>query len=155
MDKVIIEKLELLKDFQDKNPTSHVGGSIGLMLRGINLNRGLRASDLDITTDVYDEKDNDKLEPRSDGNDFDYAFVYHHGDGYYTKVDIRVNPEPSFDVVEFNGVYYNVSKERDILFWKKKYAEKGVKKHIIDLAVINGEDVPEFEDEINDDDLPF
>lgn len=153
-------KLKALKEFQDNYPTSHVGGSIGLMIRGIDLKRDLFNSDLDITIDEYDLSKNtiDAIEQRSDTNDFDYAIkkVYANGEAY-VKIDIRVCPEPSFDIIEFNGVNYNVSKLRDILFWKKKYANKGVKKHEYDLIAIETGVrplEPVVEPNTNDD-LPF
>lgn len=133
---MIKHKLETLSDFQEKYPSSHIGGSIGLMIRGIDLKRGLFSSDLDITTNAFDASKNEDWEGRSDGNDFDYALKKMHEDGHYTKIDIRVNPEPSFDIVEYEGKKYNVSKLSDILWWKKKYADKGVKKHEYDLITI-------------------
>lgn len=150
--------LNTLKTFQDKYPTSHVGGSIGLMIRGVDLKRDLYASDLDITIDEFDfKKDSEDLEDRSDNNDFDFSLKKMYDDGHYVKIDIRVTPEPSFDVVEFNGCNYNVSKLRDILFWKNKYSQKGVKKHEDDLITIKTgvrpvELIPEL---IPDDVLPF
>ena len=131
-------KLITLFEFQEKYPTSHVGGSIGLMLRGIDLGRNLSKSDLDITIDEYDFKEGDieDLDLRSDFNDFDFCLVKKSDESMYVKIDIRVSPEPSFDVIEYKGVKYNVSKLRDIIFWKKNYAEKGVQKHINDLKVI-------------------
>lgn len=131
-------KLITLFEFQEKYPTSHVGGSIGLMLRGIDLGRNLSKSDLDITIDEYDFKEGDieDLDLRSDFNDLDFCLVKKSDESMYVKIDIRVSPEPSFDVIEYKGVKYNVSKLRDIIFWKKNYAEKGVEKHINDLKVI-------------------
>lgn len=132
-------KLRALKEFQDLYPTSHVGGSIGLMIRGVDLKRDMIKSDLDITIDEYEFKADDlpNMEERSDTCDFDFSLKKCYADGQlYVKIDIRVTPEPSFDVIDFNGVNYNVSKLRDILFWKNKYARKGVKKHENDLIAI-------------------
>jgi hypothetical protein len=138
MNKLLQSKLETLKEFQTQNPTAHVGGSIGLMLRGIDLKRDLSKSDLDITIDEFDlnSSNSTDLDLRSDNNDFDYALRKNITNNYYVKIDVRINPEPSFDIVNFNGVDYNVSKLRDIIFWKTKYANKGVKKHIDDLETI-------------------
>ncbi len=149
MKQSVKNKLETLLNFQKNYPTSHVGGSIGLMIRGINLQRDLSSSDLDITIDEFDESKDNGLVSRSDYNDFDYAYRKMHKDGSYTKIDIRVNPEPSFEVIELNGQNYNVSKLRDILFWKKKYANKGVSKHEYDLETIRtgirpSENIDEF-----------
>ena len=153
-------KLETLKEFQDKYPLSHVGGSIGLMLLGINLPRDLSRSDLDITVDEsFDEADALKYyDQRSDTTDFDMNIEKKHGTGYYTKIDVRINPEPSFCQVYFNGVKYNVSLLNNILFWKRKYAAKGVQKHIDDLYFIEtGKNklTPIVVNNDSDSDLPF
>lgn len=142
-----IDQLELrfqtLRDFQEKYPTSHVGGSIGLMIHGIDLKRELHKSDLDITIDEFKlEPNQTSYEERSNGNDFDYAIKKVYGnavnpsDNIYVKIDIRITPEPSYEVVEYNGHKYNVSRVKDILFWKKKYADKCVTKHVDDLFCI-------------------
>jgi len=132
-------RLKVLRDFQQKYPESHVGGSIGLLIRGIDLKRDLGLSDLDITVPedniIVSEIDNASL--RSDGNDFEYAIMIQSNNSQYVKVDIRVCPEPSFEIVYFENDSYNVSKLKDIIFWKRKYATKGVQKHIDDLLTIN------------------
>jgi hypothetical protein len=158
MNKLLTLKLEALKEFQTLYPTSHVGGSIGLMLRGVNLKRDLTSSDLDITIDEFDiQLDNQGLEPRSDSNDFDFSLKKNHESGHYTKIDIRISTEPSFDVVKYKGVEYNVSKIRDIIFWKSKYAKKGVTKHIYDIIVMAGGNRPlvQFDNTNDNDKLPF
>lgn len=94
--------------------------------------------DLDITVDEIgkDSLLKNDYDNRSDWSDFDVCAKKEHENGFYTKIDIRVNPEPSFEIIEFEGENYNVSKKRDILFWKKKYADKGVGKHKNDLHFI-------------------
>lgn len=159
-DEILKLKFDALREFQYKYPTSHVGGSIGLMIRGIDLKRDMTKSDLDITIDEYDFKADalPNLEERSDACDFDFSLKKCYADGQlYVKMDIRVTPEPSFDVIEFNGFNYNVSKLRDILFWKKKYANKGFKKHEHDLVVIETGVRPPYTEvtETTTDDLPF
>lgn len=139
----IEEQLEFIRDFQSKYPDSHVGGSFGLFLQGVDLKRDLRISDIDITmpdelTEPLNEKESDIVE-RSDPSEFDYAYVKNLPNGYF-KIDIRISPEPSYHQVIHDGYCYNVSKQKDILFWKKKFANKGVEKHIRDLAIINGEE---------------
>lgn len=134
--KFIRLKLEFLRDFQKQHPTSHVGGSMGLFLRGIDLKRDLTYSDLDITIDEMNFEETLKYESRSGGNDFDFSLKHMFPNNYYLKFDVRINPEPSFEKVEFDGHFYNVSKLRDILFWKQKYSNKGVGKHTNDLITI-------------------
>jgi hypothetical protein len=139
MKKGIDLKLQVFRDFQLQNPTAHLGGSLGLMLRGIDLQRDLISSDLDVTIDEYEVKnlEVDRLDLTSEGNDFDFCTSkVINEEGLYVKMDLRVNPEPSFDKIEFEDFTYNVSKLRDILFWKKSYAKKGVLKHINDLVTI-------------------
>jgi hypothetical protein len=80
-------KLEFLRKFQKNHPTSHVGGSIGLMLIGIDLKRDLTKSDLDITIDDYQPSKIDELEKRSDANDFDFAYMHYREPPTHAKGD--------------------------------------------------------------------
>ena len=162
MTKSVQSKLKFLREFQQKYPTSHIGGSVGLMLHGIDLKRNLDKSDLDVTIDElnlesfftnYSKEFSEHIDISSNTSDFDGRFVVQHNatSWYnYTKVEIRINPEPSFDVIGFEGHLYNVSKLRNILFWKEKYAKNGSQKHIEDLFVIkfgtkpNSEEFLEF-----------
>ena len=153
--------LEKLREFQSAFPESHVGGSIGLMLHGIDLKRDLNKSDLDITNPcaLKFEYIKDYAESSSP-SDFDHSIrAYLKDSNVYVKMEIRINPEPSFEIKEFEGNIYNVSKVRDILYWKQKYADKGVKKHVDDLVVINGGERPLVQviadNKLDDDQLPF
>jgi len=138
MDIRIKKKLEVLRKFQEENKNCHIGGSIGLMIHGISLGRDIFNSDLDITCPEDIKVNLKEYEDVSDGNDFDYAIrSISDSDGYYTKIDVRVCPEPSFEEIEYLGFKYKVSKIIDILFWKQKYANKGVVKHTNDLIFIN------------------
>lgn len=132
-----IMRLNVIKSFQNKFPQAHVGGSIGLMLHGIDLKRDLSNSDIDMTVDDYipeiNEPSDYSYNPSS--KDFDYQYISGKKDDYI-KMDIRVNPEPGFEIINYNGINYQVSKLRDILFWKRKYAKKGIQKHIDDLKFI-------------------
>ena len=151
----MFSQLKIIQDFQQKYPTAHVGGSIGLFLHGIDLKRHLSNSDIDITIDCLELSQIDKdYESRSDSNDFDFSVKKVHDTGHYTKIDIRVNPEPMFGVINYNGFDYKVSRLKDILFWKEKYAKKGVIKHIHDLEVIKTGIRPPLISILTDD-LPF
>ena len=161
-------KLDAIIEFQKLNPNAHVGGSIGLMLRGINLHRDLTASDLDITVDEYQlqEKEGfeeyqlqekEGFEESSNVSDFDHVLLRRDG-GLYTRIDVRISPEPTFDAIEFEGQFYNVSKLRDILWWKQKYANKGIRKHMDDLETIRTGIRPKavvLVASFGDNDLPF
>ena len=167
MDKLMEVKLEHLRKFQKDNPTAHVGGSIGLMLLGVDLKRDLRCSDLDITVSEFTDEDVKKgrFDNTSNGNDFDWNLVLNDEiSHYYTKFDIRINPEPSFCTVMYNGEFYNVSLLSNIIFWKKKYALKGVDKHLrdlqtmgiyIDSSLLPIDDSGKVFNDMDFDDLPF
>lgn len=131
-------KLEMLREFQAKYPDSHVGGSVGLYLQGIDLQRDISKTDLDITVpDFIEELKGAWDENPSDASDFDYVKMHKSKDNYFCcKIEVRVCPEPSYTTVEFEGHTYNVSLLSNILFWKRKYARKGVQKHIDDLITI-------------------
>jgi len=154
----IEDYLKLVREFQHKYALSHVGGSIGLFLHGLDMKRPLNNSDIDMTlkTLLPETFDIDDSEESSNPEDFDVQLrVYPNKGGYYIKVDINVNEKSSFDVIEHGGFKYNVSKKDEILEWKRKYADKGVQKHIDDLIAIETGIRPEekIHDEI--DDLPF
>ena len=136
----IEEYLKAVKDFQDRIPNSHVGGSIGLFLHGIDLKRSLGQSDIDMTIEDYmpEKFANDKYHESSMPEDFNYKYRYNLSNCYYIKMDIRVCPEPTFEIINRNGIDYRVSKKRDILFWKDKYARKGICKHVDDMFTITG-----------------
>lgn len=51
MNGIVDLKLKVFREFQLANPTAHLGGSLGLMIRGVNVLRDLSRSDLDITVD--------------------------------------------------------------------------------------------------------
>lgn len=159
----IEDKLSILREIQDKYPMSHVGGSIGLMLYGVDLKRDISASDLDITCPfLIDYGVVDRYQDSSMVSDFDGTFnVQSKESVFYHKIELRVSPEPSFQNVMHKGFVYNVSLYRDIIFWKEKYAAKGSQKHIDDLVVIRTGVRPEKEVKASasisdtDWDLPF
>lgn len=154
------EKLKFLKDFQIEYPTSHVGGSIGLLLRGYDLKRDLGDSDIDVIVDEFDPSlyNNNGSVSEKSGDDFDYRIYHYLPNLLKIKMDIRITPEPSFDIVEYQGVEYNVSKLRDIIFWKKKYSIWSKhRQDLINIGVLPKVEYKPTESKCNliDDDLPF
>lgn len=133
-------KLGIVRQFQKRFPSCHVGGSIGLLIRGVDLKRSLAISDIDLTTNCElsfkEPVDIADVTETSNPEDFDYQFRYYHTGGIYTKVEINIAPDKGYDVIEFEGHRYNVSKLADIYFYKSAYAVKGVEKHIDDLITI-------------------
>lgn len=138
---MIDKQLRVLRSFQEKYPKSHVGGSIGLFLHGVDLKRNLIFSDLDITTPNFTEKEEQKDTFQagcSPVEDYDYRYrIDDVNSGHFFKLEIRVDDKQSdFDVIEYNGFKYNVTKKETIFKWKLKYARKGIDKHINDLFAI-------------------
>ena len=131
-------QLKILKKFQEKYPKSHVGGSIGLHMHGVDLKRNLIFSDLDIVTPEFTEKKDGIDHGCSPVEDFDYRYqIDHPQSGLFFKIEIRIDDTQSeYDIINFNGVNFNVTKKETILHWKQKYAEKGHQKHIDDLITI-------------------
>lgn len=151
---LLTEKLKFLKEFQEEWPESHIGGSMGLYLHRIILPRlenKWNSCDLDIVLPKY--KGNEYINYESSSKDFDHYF---RKDGI--KIEIRISPEPQFVVLYYNKIQYNVSKLSDILYWKNKYAQKGVDKHIQDLKYISNLGLYDFKEPKPKqiiDDLPY
>lgn len=127
--------LETAKNFQKQYPSAHIGGSLGLFLHGVYLGREMSKSDIDMTMrEKYQTTDTQDYSHRS-ANDFDYCVMI--TDEVETiKIDLRISPEPTYCIIKFEGVTYNVSLLEDILYWKKKYAIRGSEKHYKDIENI-------------------
>lgn len=160
------ERLKIIKQLQDKYPTSHVGGSIGLFLHGVDLQRDLSKSDIDMTVsekiDFTQPIDIENLEESSRPEDFDYQFRFYPNAGsVYVKIDINIRPSKKFVLIVFDGIEYRVSRIEDIIAWKHFYSMKGKGKHTDDLETIRTGIRPKEEQKqvayANDtvDDLPF
>lgn len=145
---MLSQRLDFIREFQEKYPTSHVGGSIGLMLHGVDLKRDLDKVDVDLTVQAplfLDDQAHDlqisDVEESSCPEDFEYQFRKHPAgmSGPYFKVDINILKEKESDLISHDGFIYRVSKKEDILFYKLLYALKGIEKHKNDLiTIING-----------------
>jgi hypothetical protein len=139
--KIMKERLLIIKQLQDKYPTSHLGGSIGLFLHGVDLQRDLSKSDIDMTVaqeiDFSQPINIENLEESSSPEDFDYQFRYYPNAGsVYVKIDINIRPEKKFVLIMHDGVEYRVSRIEDIIVWKHFYSMKGQGKHTDDLETI-------------------
>lgn len=139
---VIKTKLEIVRKFLSRFPDTHVGGSIGLFLHGIDLKRSYEKSDIDLVTAIplsfAEPLDIENTEDSSQTEDFEYSFrTYPKGyDFPYTKIEIAIRKFIGWDVIEYDGYKYRVSKLNDIYFFKAKYAMNGVEKHIDDFITI-------------------
>jgi hypothetical protein len=152
---LLTEKLKFLKEFQEEWPQSHIGGSLGLYLHRIILPRlenKWNNCDLDIVIPFYKNQIITN-EGETSNSDFDHYVIK---DGI--KIEIRISSEPQFVILYHNNIQYNVSKLSDILYWKNKYAQKGINKHIQDLKYLSNLGLYNFKEpniiKIIDD-LPF
>lgn len=133
-------QLKTIREFQEKYPKSHVGGSFGLFLLGYDLKRDMSESDLDLICPSFEKQQylidkNDTLEETSDSNDFDFKYRRWFGN-LYVKHDICIDSEQEFQIIERNGEKYNVSLFENIMKFKREYAAKGVFKHKADIVAI-------------------
>jgi len=150
---MMTDKLNIIKTLLEKYPDSHVGGSIGLFLHGVDLKRNLNKSDIDFTVtapiDFSQPMNIENLVEPSAPGDFEYSFrMYHSKDGAtYTKIEISINPAPIFDIIVYDGYSFRVTKKDHIIMWKKLYASKGSLKHEHDMIVINGGERPMITEE--------
>ena len=159
--------LQLMEKLQNLYPL-HFGGSTALLLYGCNLFRKIKDKgiDLDVVLPYYIKirKEDmikagipvDKVEyhgAKASGNDFDdtvaITFKTTTGTdlfdeidnlGSYLKLDIRIDPKQSYNIVKYKDMEFRLSLPETILEAKIKYALNGQKKHaddIYDLLNIN------------------
>lgn len=133
-------KLEDVKKLQTQYPLIHVGGSIGLYLHGVRLERWEDcAVDIDIIApyfvlfDSFGDENVEYMDCKKSGNDFDEVFIFNS-----TKVDCRIDPKQRYEIIEYNGFKYKVSKFETILAAKVKYAANGQDKHKEDIREMCG-----------------
>lgn len=128
----------------------HLGGSIGLMLHGIDLGRDFFSSDLDITTfspsgGVFPLKGNIDLkkgqlvqtENCQSSTDMDgscyFTDVERLNEPDSVKVEFKYDKSQDFDVITYEGLSLNVTKPHIILGWKVLFASRGSQKNREDL----------------------
>lgn len=145
-----VEKMELnlnlhvYKQLQEKHPFCFIGGSAALFLHGARLKRWQKGtrSDLDIIMPFYHPLQTDKemsiAECKNSGNDFDYTFKFESHDDF-CLIDVKIDPKQSYDVIEYGGFKYRVSKLIPILEAKLRYAPSNTKhmKDINDMVLFN------------------
>jgi hypothetical protein len=136
-DLLLIENMNLdkVRKIQEKYPIVHIGGSIGLFLHGIRLERWKNAqTDIDLISPYFilfessDDADVEYIDGDKSGNDFDENFIF---DG--VKVDLRIDPKQRYEFIEFGGFKYKVSKFETIMEAKTKYAANRQVKHKEDI----------------------
>jgi len=126
--------LDKVRELQTKFPLIQVCGSVGLYLHGIKLDRWGNdyLSDLDIVVPHYMPFDSDESvydsNAKPSGSDFDETFLYNG-----VKVDCRIDNKQRYDIIEYKGFKYNVSKFEAIMEAKTRYAARGNNKHKDDI----------------------
>lgn len=133
--------LPTIKKIQKHNPFVHLGGSAGLFLHGIKLQRIIDNSgqpcDIDVVSPFYhfltgDEKDKIvQSDKKNSGNDFHEGFYFND-----IGVDMRIDNTQKYDIITYKGFPYKVSKLEVIMAAKLKYAINGQAKHKDDCAEI-------------------
>jgi hypothetical protein len=139
--------IELVTKLQQTYPNLIIGGSIGLFLQGIVLDR--IETDLDIILPYWDNIFNseflatiNKSEKNTlnidngthimSGADFDEQGTICHNNRWI-KYDLVVSPKTKFKVVTYNDFKFKVIDWKDTLEYKLKYAKSGNEKHNNDL----------------------
>lgn len=110
--------LDIIKAIQTKYPLIHIGGSVGLFLHGVVLNRLKDGQcDLDMVTPYWtaietieslkeDEDDFEvmPLEGKKSSKDFHESYIING-----TKLDLRVDPYQKYSVIKYKDFNYKVS----------------------------------------------
>lgn len=131
------EKLNLksVKEILTACPQFNIGGSVGLFLHGVRLDRWLdRSGDIDLCSPYYinpktisNEVDIEEAKPS--GNDFDETFFYGG-----IKCDYKIDPKQKYELIEYDGFTYKVTPLEIIIEAKARYAmQRSGEKHRQDL----------------------
>jgi len=144
-------RLELIREIQRVIPSAHVGGSIGLLLQGIDLGRDFTDSDIDFSISkpsgdffpIIDVKRGDRFYQKKitmSSTEMDEADYFtditnpkNPGD---IKVEFKYDRTQSYDSVKYNGHTYRVTHKNIIIGWKVLFASRNSKKHMEDLDKI-------------------
>ena len=141
---VLDEKMNLstVRQIQTEYPMFYVGGSVGLYLHGVRLERWKKTSykgDIDFCSPYFVLPQNSEtldihyVDAKNSGNDFDETFVVNGN----IKVDYKIDPKQRYEIIEYKGFKYKVSPLMIILEAKMRYAmvggSKSASKHKDDI----------------------
>ncbi len=131
--------LELARTIQGEHPEVVIGGSLGLYLHGIKLERFVdRPSDLDLIVPYYILFEGAKnVTEKSGSTEFDVSMEV-----AGCLVDIVINPKRRYVNIEHDGFIYKVSPLDVIWEAKCRYSISGNKKHTEDLDELCGKPRP-------------
>lgn len=132
--------LDTVKLLQTKYPLLHIGGSIGLYLHGVRLDRwAFKESDFDFITPYYFVIEPDDnlgivhIDSKPSANDFDETMILNG-----RQLDLRVDPKQRYEIIEHNGFKYKVSLFETIMEAKMRYSMNGQNKHRDDIREMCG-----------------
>jgi len=131
--------IPLARIIQEKYPEIIIGGSTGLYLNGIKLerHRKARASDLDLIIPYYIKFESDKnmiiREQGCSGRDFDFTMSCNE-----VNVDVRIDPKQRWHYIEMDDFKWKVGSPESALEAKIRYIMQGNQKHKDDLYEIIG-----------------
>lgn len=138
-DEITLEKnlhIETVKDILAKYPHFIIGGSVGLYLHGIRLERWKKngLADIDIISPYFTRIEGDsnlqvgeECDELPSGADFDVQSYVNS-----IKTEIYIDPKSRYDIIEHKGFRYKVNTLENIWAAKLKYS-KNNKKHSLDL----------------------
>lgn len=137
------KRLEIYKSIEEVHPGCHIGGSIGLFLHGIDLGRTFIDSDIDICSfrpngkefkDIQKRYSEIGLASSTDMDEVSYrSEIEENGVDRRIKIEYKYDRTQDFNIIEYKGVTYKVTKPEIILGWKVLFASRGSKKHRADL----------------------
>lgn len=137
--------LDLARKIQVAHREAIIGGSLALFLHGVRLDRwGKDESDLDLIVPHFILIDRaqgvkNKVEEKYD---FDYVMVVEE-----TGIDVKIDNKAMYEVLEFEGFMYKVSRLDQIWAAKCKYSIDGNEKHTSDLNELCGK--PKVENKVD------
>ena len=136
----IDKKLELVREIQGQFPGCCLGGSLGLYLHGIKLNRSLEYCDIDIIGKCDLDKIQYSKKLCASSDDFQQVKMVKVED---RSIKVEVSEKEIVNVIGKDFIYiqyenfaFKVHNLNSILDFKKEYANKGSRKHYEDMKVI-------------------
>lgn len=140
----IFKVLKIARDVREIVPGAHIGGSVGLFLHGLVLDRPWHDGPFDLDITIEKELSDQQFArlselylfdgTKGDSADMDLKFV---DEVTKIKVEMQVDDESRFVVVPYKGCEYLVKDVNAILRWKEHYANAyDDQKHINDLKLL-------------------
>lgn len=129
----IKEKIDLVYRLQDKYPTIHVGGSLSLYLRGLDIMSEKADIDLCSTDDIPSLKEKAIINNVYSSFPQDFDYTLEHKD---IKIEVKIDKKQTWDNIQYEGRWFRCTDVKVILKYKKQYLKKGYEKHREGILVI-------------------